>query len=401
MRRIAAFLLFSSIAMSFPAWAGEVKQLAQLRSPDFFAEERFGSAVAIAASTVVVGAYDERDGVGHAYVYTEAGGPSPVATFTDNTLYAGFGYAVAISNDGSTIVVGSPGPLAARRMAYVFVKPAGGWQNMSPTAALSVPQENLSLGAGVSVSSDGSTVAVGAQGYDGNGRIFVFTRPVAGWQNQTMPSATLVGTTSGAFGASVSMTDDTIVAGSLGEQAPGAACIYVRPPTGWQNAQPTATLTSSDGNAGDQFGFSVVVFGNTVVVGAPTQSNSGAAYIFVEPPGGWQNATQTAKLSSADQGRSLLGYSVALAGNAVLAGAPDTTLGQNPYQGSVAVYLEPAGGWADSNAPDLSITASDGATSDLFGWSVGTNSTTAVVGAPGHTVMGRSGAGGAWVFSGR
>jgi len=403
MKRAAALVLAVCVVTSSPVWAGQIKQLAQLRSPNFFAEERFGSAVAIAASTVVVGAYDGRDGLGHAYVYTEAGGPQAVATLTDDTVHAGFGYAVAISADGTTIVVSAPvdPQFAGEGTVYVFAKPAAGWQDMAPTAALSVPNGPKSLGAGVAVSSDGATVAAGAQGNDGSGRIYVFARPSGGWQNTTVPAATLIGSGAGTFGGTVAMTDNTIVGGFLGVDAPGAAYVYVEPPTGWQNAQPTATLTSSDGAAGDQFGFSVAVLANTVVVGAPTESNSGAAYVFVEPPGGWQNATQTAKLSSANQGRSLLGYSVASTGSAILAGAPDMTVAQNPDQGSVAVYQKPPGGWVDSSTPDLSITASDGSTYDVFGWSVAVSSATAVVGGPGHTVMGRSGAGSVWVFGER
>ena len=53
-----------------------------------------------------------------------------------------------------------------------------------------------------------------------------------------------------------------------------------------------AQLTASGGAAGDVFGSSVAVSGDTVVVGAPYadsggNSNQGAAYVFVKPGGGW------------------------------------------------------------------------------------------------------------------
>ena len=66
-----------------------------------------------------------------------------------------------------------------------------------------------------------------------------------------------------------------------------------------------AELTASDGTSNDQFGFSAAVSGTTVVVGAPYASvgnnqAQGAAYIFVKPESGWENMTQVAKLTASD-----------------------------------------------------------------------------------------------------
>jgi hypothetical protein len=402
MKRIATLLLAVCVVTSSPVWAGQIKQLAQLALPgqaNVF--EGFGSAVAIAGTTTVVGAPSTGNvGTGYAYVYDEANGQNAVASFTDGTLRTHFGYSVAISDDGDTIVVGAPGSpeLTGRGTVYVFVKPAGGWQSMPPTAALLVPNGHRSQGAGVAVSSDGSTVAVGAQGSNGNGRIYVFTRPSAGWQNTTVPAAILIGMGTGTFGGTVAMSGGTIVGGFLGVDAPGAAYVYVEPSSGWQNAQPTAMLTSSDGSAGDEFGSSVAITGNTVAVGAPRHANVGAAYVFVEPAAGWQDATQTAELGIQTQSTSDLGFSVSGGNNVVLAGDGKMTVGQNQGQGIVFVYLEPAGGWKDTSFPSVSITASDGLAGDDFGAAVAISSTTAVVGAPERTDHGRSGAGGAWVF---
>lgn len=67
-----------------------------------------------------------------------------------------------------------------------------------------------------------------------------------------------------------------------------------------------AELTASDGVGGDDFGFSVAISGDTVVVGAGAHQIGpnrlqGAAYVFTQPSnGGWQDATQTAELTASD-----------------------------------------------------------------------------------------------------
>ena len=66
-----------------------------------------------------------------------------------------------------------------------------------------------------------------------------------------------------------------------------------------------AKLTASDGATNNEFGDSVSISGNTVVVGAPdakvgSNSQQGAAYVFTEPGSGWANMTQTAKLTASD-----------------------------------------------------------------------------------------------------
>ncbi len=63
----------------------------------------------------------------------------------------------------------------------------------------------------------------------------------------------------------------------------GAAYVFTEPGSGWANMTETAKLTASDGAAGDVFGTSVSILGDTVVVGAVSASNQGAAYMFYTP----------------------------------------------------------------------------------------------------------------------
>ncbi len=93
--------------------------------------------------------------------------------------------------------------------------------------------------------------------------------------------------------------------------------------------QQASVLISSNGTFGGGFGYSVGVSGNTVVVGADNQTvgantDQGAVYVFVQPAAGWAQLTaQNAELTASDgKFGAALGWSVAISGGTVVAGAP-------------------------------------------------------------------------------
>src|SRR5262245_21823419 len=74
-------------------------------------------------------------------------------------------------------------------------------------------------------------------------------------------------------------------------------------------------LTASDAAANDQFGWSVSVSGDTVVVGALGDDNTGSAYVYVRTGGGW---IQQQKLTASDAAANdRFGRSVAIDGNTI------------------------------------------------------------------------------------
>ncbi len=213
------------------------------------------------------------------------------------------------------------------------------------------------------------------------------------------------------LGASVAVSGDTIVVGApnfkVGEVHQGAAFVFVRPATGWATAHQNAELTSSNGEEGDEFGESVAISGNNVVVGAHFEKvgghdGQGAAYVFVMPRTGWAGSlTQSAELVASD-GAMLdhLGFSVAISGKTVLAGAPH----RNGEQGAAYVFSEPSGGWGSKEAGETvtqaaELTASGGAANDELGLSVAVSGKTGVAGAPGHKVAESEKQGTVYAFS--
>ena len=152
-----------------------------------------------------------------------------------------------------------------------------------------------------------------------------------------------------------------------------------------------ATLSASDGAAGDFFGDAVAVSGNTIVVGADdnpninpedgSASNAGAAYVFTDGSQGW---TQTAKLTGNDP-EGAFGSSVAISGNTIVVGAPapiSITYGCGapaPYNdpGSAYIFTLGAGGWTQASELSGGLCGGGG-----FGFAVAVSGSTVAVSAP-------------------
>ena len=199
--------------------------------------------------------------------------------------------------------------------------------------------------------------------------------------------AKLTGSGGAGIGSAVAVSGDTVVAGDpcakVGSNVcQGAVYVFTEPASGWANATETAELTASDGAAFDSLGSSVAISGNTVVAGAPTLNSPGKAYVFTEPASGWASETQAAELASPDGvADNEFGWSVGVSGDTVVVGEPLAAVGNTTNQGAAYVFTEPSSGWA-SEGPAAELTASDGGFEDQLGWSVGVSGDTVVAGAP-------------------
>ncbi|HTA22162.1 MAG TPA: hypothetical protein VK763_01415 [Terriglobales bacterium] len=272
-----------------------------------------------------------------------------------------FGLSVAI--DGNTVVVGAPSTTVNGNQfqgaAYVFVKPASGWTNMTQTAELTASdgQSNDYFGYGVAIS--GNTVLVGSpqatiNGNQQQGAAYVFVMPTNGWTNMTQTAKLTAsdGVFAAYFGIVTALSGNTIVAGAPSQTdqnpGPGKAYVFVEPEGGWTNMTQTAELTASNGAPYDYFGYAVSVSPNTVIVGGGllVGDSPGIAYVYVEPSTGWANTTETAQLTPSDGGgEDDFARSVSIAGDTVAVGSPG-----HGYEeaGAVYVFVEPVGGWIDT-----------------------------------------------------
>ena len=170
------------------------------------------------------------------------------------------------------------------------------------------------------------------------------------------------------FGTSVAVDGDTVVIGATGAGTGGA--VYVlRTSDGGATYVEVAKLTASDAAANDSFGTSVAIDGGTIVVGAyrddDAGSASGSAYVFRTTDGG-ATYGQVAKLTASDAAASdNFGRSVAIAGGTIVVGANQYING-----GTGAVYVFRTTDAGATYGQVAKLTADDAASWDLFGGSV-------------------------------
>ncbi len=304
------------------------RELRQLVADDAVEGQTFGSAVALSGNLAVIGAASNSGDVpskpGTAYLFDVTTGQQRWKFAPNDTVetFDGFGWSVAI--DGNTAIVGAP--LHTRQdeffggSAYLF-DVATGQQLRKLTPQVDSRQSDDWFGISVAIS--GSAAIVGAWGDNEHGKFS------------------------------------------------GAAYVF-DVATGQQRLK----LTAAEPEAFEEFGHSVSIDGNLAAVGAPNDENengnfSGAVYVFDVTTGQRLNkiSPQGAK---ADE---RIGWSVALRGNTVLAGAPgDGHAGS--FAGSAYLFDTVTG------QQHLKLTANDTAAGDQFGWAVAVDAARAVVAAP-------------------
>jgi hypothetical protein len=315
-------------AYVFVRGAGGWTQQAKLVAADAGANEGFGASVAIQGDTILVGAiFDDlgQSDAGAVYVFTRSGAAwtqQAKLIASDAAPDDQLGVSVALS--GNTAVVGTTNDDDAGDRsggAYVFVRTGAAWsQQAKLTAADAAAADQM----GISVAVDGDTAVVGSYGDDDNGRssgsVYVFTRAGTAWSQQAKLLAA-DGSDIAELGISTAIQGDTVVAGAVFDRDHGAAYVFTRTGATW--SQQAKLVAGDPGNGGENFGNSVALSGNTVLVGAPNDDDlggaSGSAYLFSRTGAAW---SQQAKLTAADgETADLFGTAVALSGDVVVIGA--------------------------------------------------------------------------------
>ncbi len=454
-------------------WAQE----AYLKSPNIEANDYFGVSLAIHGDTVVVGASGEDSSQntifngtigsaqnlaaesGAAYIFKRTGTTwvheaylkAPNAESNDY-----FGASVAINGD--TVVVGassedsnqtsitngttasSDNSAPESGAAYVFKR--GSVATWQAQAYVKASNADAADKFGVSVAISGDTVVVGATEEDSNqltitngttastdnsipnaGAAYVFKRTGLTWAQEAYLKAPNLDTTDN-FGISVAISGDTVVIGAFGEDSnqttitngttasssnsavgSGAAYVFKRSGADWVQE---AYLKAPNPELNDNFGSSVAISGDTIVVGAvgedsnqttinngsgitdnDTAPGSGAAYVFKRDGFTWvYEAYLKAPNSQSDD---TFGNAVAISGSTIIVAASGedsnqttitnstTASSDNSVDGSGAAYIFKRTGtlWAQQ----AYLKASNAETVDIFGTSVAISGDSVVVGA--------------------
>lgn len=374
---------------------GPGSQITYLKAANPDKDDVFGTTIALSGNTLVVGAWGES------------------------------------SNATGVNGIGSNNTSRHSGAAYVFVyTPATGWVQQ---AYLKASNTNAGDNFGNSVAISGDTIVIGARyedssatGVNGDesdnqagdsGAAYVFVRSADTWTQQAYLKASNSGI-GDHFGTSVAISGDTIVVGARGEDSSstgvdgdatdnlasdsGAAYVYVRDGNG--NWSQQAYLKASNTDAGDAFGVSVAIDGETVAVGSVfedsnakgidgDQSNnsatdSGAAYIFSRTGSSWSQQAYI-KSANADEHDYFAG-ALDISGDTLLIGAvheDSNATGVNGDQsnnsasgrssGAAYVFTRTGQSWLQT----AYLKASNTGREDWFGHSVAILGDEAIVGA--------------------
>jgi hypothetical protein len=393
---------------------GGWREQAKLTASDGNATDRFGWSVGIDGDYAVVGTYSaDANGVnsGAAYVFEHND-----ANWTETTKLVGsdtvasdeFGYSVSIS--GPYAIIGAKrnddkGSNTDKGSAYIFapngVNP-GLWEEQTKLTA-SDGNNRMGFGSSVSISGDRAVVGSFNAGDSTTGVAYVFERSSnpgdPNWYEKDTLTASDGNSIGDYFGYSVAVDGDYVVVGAMYSDgnAPRSGAAYIFTPNGvdpniWDEQ---ATLTASDGNDLDEFGNSVSISGNYVVVGAPGDEPngvfSGSVYVFERQGTNW---TEQAKLIASDgDDRDAFGTSVSIKEKRIIAGADGDDHNGITNSGSAYIFDRSGITWTEKSK----LIASDSGYRDFFGYSVGVDRCYAIVGAYNDNIY-QPGPGAAYIF---
>jgi hypothetical protein len=327
---------FSGSAYLFDVTTGQ--QLRKLTASDAAANAVFGSSVAIAGNIAIVGAPSHSNGVGSAYLFDVATGHELFKLSASAPALRGLGLSVAIS--GNIAVVGAPSDDHAgvgSGSTYLFDVTTG--QQLAKLTA-SDASANSVFGASVAIS--GNTALIGAPFDDDIGEkagsAYLFDVTTHQQLAKLTPSDGAP-----AFGGSVAISGNMALVGGgsrldcCGSDAGSAYLFDVA------TRQELAKITPSDGNAGDEFGDSVAISGNTAIVGAFRHDGlAGSAYLFDVTAG-----RELTKVTASDaEANDSFGFAVAISGNTAIVGSIGGEFGAADRFGAAYVFSavpEPAG----------------------------------------------------------
>ena len=232
---------------------------------------RFGSAIALEGDRLAVAA--PTSGIGEVFVYTRGvnGWTDPPQIIPGQVFGSGgrFGVSLALSVD--TLVVGADDQEGLRGVAYVWRELAGKWtpeQTLRPNDRVGGDR----FGSAVALSGDTALVASPyAKAGTGNssyarGEVAVFTRSGAVW-TRTQVLRAVTAATRNRFGFALDLDGDHAVIGAPGaDDGDGRVYAYARSAGTYS---PQSDWAPANAHGGDQFGWSIALSGERLLVSAP------------------------------------------------------------------------------------------------------------------------------------
>jgi hypothetical protein len=223
--------------------------------------------------------------------YTQQGSKL-VGTGYSSGTEGGQGYSVALSNDGTTLAIGSYADNSYAGATWVFTRSGTTWTQQGSklvgTGATGAARQGLSI----ALSDDGNTLAIGGYNDDsGIGATWVFTRSGSTWtqQGSKIVGTSYTGTPYQGWSIALNSDGNTLAIGGVNDNSGiGATWIFTRSSSTWTQQGSKLIGTGATGAAGQGTSVSLNGDGNTLAIGGEGDNTSiGATWIFTRSSSTW------------------------------------------------------------------------------------------------------------------
>jgi len=371
-------LLVSSLCLSFVSGQYQSKKISASTRES---RAEFGTSVAINNQFVAVGASREEVAKGAVYIYQKNGNNwnfNQKITAPDGVEMAEFGGSLKFGTDfllasagradiGNTIRAGA---------LYIYDLDSNNQWNFTKKLVASDYDNDALLAVNpTSLAVDGNTIVAGAPGFSSwNGAVYIFEKNGNNWA-ETQKIVSPESVDFGNFGIGVSLYGDYLVIGASGaNNSSGKIYIYKKNISGeWILYQ---SLTSSDNFENSYFGNSVSIYGNELVVGAYTETNTGnpaMAYIFkLNDNGIWEETQKIPSYESSEH--TYFAWMCELKNDKLIISAPHL---YGTDEGRTLLYKKNS---QNSWELDQELKPEADVTEDFYGWSLAMNDNEIIVG---------------------
>jgi hypothetical protein len=365
LRALAALTVVLVVGFGSPAWAQSTPQ--ELVVEELNPGDRFGVAVAAAATSIAVGAPSASTAESAVYLFEGQAGKWVLTTAFNSTSPVErnlFGAAVALEED--VIVIGAPGTNHDEGAVYVYERNLGSWILCATLTPSTTQQEFF----GTAVAISGNVIVVAAAD---NNPVSVFLGQNGTWElvTELKPG----GPATAESLAAVAVNGATIAA--TGTSQFGTAVFGFESQDGGASWQEIGQFGPPP--QADSFGVAVALDVDALLIGATTPGvqEPGNAYLYTQSSQG----SNTLEFD-AGSGQSGFGAAVAIDSSLAVIGAPLSQVGQNSEQGTVTVRAQNQGG-PNGWGVVTTLVGPNGESGDAFGAAVAVEGSHVVVGAPG------------------
>lgn len=250
------------------------------------ASTEFGSSIDLYRGVLVVGSTEASAETIQIYNSSNTFSSTPEATLIPSDYGIAFSYGSSVSVFDGYIAVGVPERDSNKGAVYLYEKSGNSWQDTTEDYILLPEDASVNQFFGTSVAVNDNFLIIGAKGDNlSRGAVYVFERDdETGVWEQKQKVVASDGVSGDEFGGQVSLSDDYFAVSAeladLSVESINVGAAYMFNYSDRWNELRKITGVGESGLIANNFGHSIDLQGDYLIVGSPNAQNSGVADIF-------------------------------------------------------------------------------------------------------------------------